>query len=514
MSSVPSPFPFLRRFAIACVVVAALTAVGVMAGDAFARKKFEESRKITVPHLVPADPGQPANYLLIGSDELPANDAADVNAFGSPQERAGKRSDVMMVLHVDPQNRSGLLVSFPRDLVVNIPGHGTDILNSAYGYSDGGPGLVVETLESQFPGLKINHYIEVNFKGFQDIVNAIGKVKLYFPTAANDEFTGLHIDQAGCVGVDGAGALAYARSRHYNIPVNQQNPAPWRPTGESKQSSGWIEDGRADLDRIPRQQYFLRSISQAAIDKTASNPTKLWGLFDAVKNNFTHDNTLKYSELKALIRTFNGLNPARVDMQTLPVAASPTRAGKLVATDAANALIGQLSVLRQAPELPKALPHDQVTVRVVNGSGINGAAQRVFDQFVAAGFHMLGEPEDADRDDYSRTQVRYAPGEYQQAYTTAPTVGTLNMVEAISKKNTLDADVLIIVGRDLNKLHPTSPTSTSASATDLTNPTQPTTTTASTVPHSTTSTTAPRTVDTRFVPVDPKTGGPLVGCPK
>jgi LCP family protein required for cell wall assembly len=513
VSWVPSSFDFLRRFAIACVVVAALTAVGVMAGDAFARKKFEESRKVAVPNLVKADPGDPANYLLIGSDELPANDPADVNAFGSPQERAGKRSDVMMVLHVDPKNRTGLLVSFPRDLVVDIPGHGTDILNAAYG--EGGPTLVVDTLENQFPGLKINHYIEVNFKGFQDIVNAIGKVKLYFPTAANDEFTGLHVNQPGCVAVDGAGALAYARSRHYNIPVNQQNPAPWRPSGVDKQSSGWMEDGLADLDRIPRQQYFLRSISQAAIDKTAANPTKLFALLDAVKNSFTRDTTLKFSEMKALIRTFNGLNPARVEMQTLPVAASPTRSGKLVATDAANALIGQLSILRQAPELPKPLPHDQVTVRVVNGSGINQAGQRVYDEFAAAGFHMLGAPEDADRNDYGRTQVRYAPGEYQQAYTTAPTVGTLNMVEAISKKNTLDADVLIIVGRDLDKLNPTSATTTTTGAsTSVTNPTQSTTTTTSTVPQSTTSTTPSRTVDTRFVPVDPKTGGPLVGCPK
>src|SRR5262249_46577805 len=154
-----------------------------------------------------------------------------------------------------------------------------------------------------------------NFKGFQDIVNAIGHVKLYFPTPAHDEYTGLYINQSGCVSVDGAGALAYARSRHYNVPADPQNPAPW-PPGQ-KSARGWIEDGRADLDRIPRQQYFLRSISQAAIDKTASNPTKLWALFNAVKNNFTHDDTLKFSEFKSLIRTFNGLNPARVDMQTL-----------------------------------------------------------------------------------------------------------------------------------------------------------------------------------------------------
>ena len=107
---------FLRRFAIAILVVSVLATAALVFGDRFARDKFAASRKVHVPNLAPADPGQPANYLLIGSD---TREGAD-GEFGSAAQVGGQRSDVMMVLHVEPEARKGMLVSFPRDLVVNI----------------------------------------------------------------------------------------------------------------------------------------------------------------------------------------------------------------------------------------------------------------------------------------------------------------------------------------------------------------------------------------------------------
>src|SRR5205085_11792083 len=164
---------FFRRVAMACVVVSLVATRGVFAVEAFARMSLEDSRKVHVPNVVRAQPGQPANYLLIGSDTRQLGDAS----FGSAADTPGQRSDVMMVLHVDPATRTGRLVSFPRDLVVQIPGHGRDLLNAAYGLGGGnGAALVIQTLEDNFPPLKINHYIEVNFKGFENIVNAIGRI--------------------------------------------------------------------------------------------------------------------------------------------------------------------------------------------------------------------------------------------------------------------------------------------------------------------------------------------------
>src|ERR1700730_14978742 len=509
---------FLRRLAIACLAVALIATGGVLAGEAFARKSFQDSRKVHVPNLVRARPGEPANYLLIGSDTRQLGDLP--SSFGSAADAPGQRSDVMMVLHVDPATRTGRLVSFPRDLVVQIPGHGRDLLNAAYGLGGAnGPALVIQTLEDNFPPLKINHYIEVNFKGFENIVNAIGRIHLWFPTPVHDPFSNLNVETAGCVSADGAMALAYARSRHYFIPQDRKNPAPWQWNytpdpkihDDARGGQGWIQTG-SDLDRIPRQQYFLRTISQAAIDKTAANPTKLFGLLNAVKNSFTRDTTLTFDELKALIRTFNGLDPRKVQMDTLPVvAAPPPYAGHVVATDGAEAVLQSLMQFGgPSPAIPNPLPPNQVRVRVVNGSGDPNAAQLALDRLRAAGFQVTGTAADGDRTNYERTQIRYAPEKYAQGFTTLLAVGTLNIIPAISTMNTLGADVLVVVGRDYPQLRPVTG-STTAPTQSASSSTAPTSTSST----STTSTTVPRpTVDTLFVPVDPKTNGPLVGCPR
>ncbi len=508
-----SLFAFLRRFAIACLLVSIITATGVFAGNRFARDTFAGSKKVNVPNLVRARPGKQENYLLIGSDTRQLGD----DAFGSPKETAGQRSDVMMVLHVDPANRTGRLVSFPRDLVVEVPGTNgaksllTDVFNRQPG---NGPGLVIQTMEENFPPLKINHYIEVNFEGFEAIVNAVGKIPLYFPTPAHDPFSGLNVDHGGCVKADGAMALAYARSRHYYVPHNTQDPAPWQwDYPNQRGGAGWDATG-SDLDRIPRQQYFLRTISQAALDKTAANPTKLFALLNAVKDNFTSDDQLKFGEMQDLIRTFKGLDPRRVQMETLPVTgATGSWAGHVVATDAAGSLVNSLMQFGDpSPPVPNPLPNSQVRVRVVNGSGLPGAGQAVYDKMHAAGFRLTGPVVDAsDRTNYRKTQIRYAPDKYQQAYTVVLATGTLNLAAAISPANTLDADVLLVVGRDYTKLNA-----------DFSKPIATTTTSnggarspaSSTSSSTTTSTTIPRTVDTRFIPRDPKTGAEIVGCPK
>ena len=84
----------------------------------------------------------------------------------------------MMVVHIDPGKRTGVLVSFPRDLWVAIPGHGTDKINAAFAF--GGPQLTIQTIKQDFD-IPISHYLEVDFAGFRDIVNAIGSVPIYFP---------------------------------------------------------------------------------------------------------------------------------------------------------------------------------------------------------------------------------------------------------------------------------------------------------------------------------------------
>jgi LCP family protein required for cell wall assembly len=504
---------FLGRLAIACLIVVVIAAAGVLAGQSYEQHEFNKSRVVNISNgiLTPTKPGKPANYLLIGSDSRTGESAQEVSHFGA--QDVGGGSDVMMVLHVEPATKTGVLVSFPRDLVVDVPGHGRELLNATY--NQGGPDLVIQTIEKDFD-LKIHHYLEVGFRGFRDIVNAIGKIHLWFPTPVHDPYTGLETLKAGCVSVNGDQALAYARSRHYYVPQDVKNPAPWHWDYQtSTGGQGWTQTG-SDLDRIPRQQYFLRTISQAAIDKTGSNPLKITGLLDAVVKNFAHDQLLKMDALKSLVRTFNGLNPTRVQMTTLPnEAATGSWAGHVVAKyPDANLVLSRLRDLTlPTVKVPLPLPQHQVTLRVVNGSGIKGLGAKALQQFTDAGFQTKWDPSDASRDDFAQTQIRVAPGKGIQGYTVALASGTNRVVDALTRRDTLDADVLVIAGRDWDSLtHNFHYTATARTTTTRAAGTTPTSQAA---PQTTaTSTTTPRvTVDTRFVPVNPKTGGALVGCP-
>jgi LCP family protein required for cell wall assembly len=510
---------FLGRFAIALLVVVLIAGAGVAMGKQYETNEFAKSRTINISNgiLVPVKPGKPANYLLIGSDSRAGESLADVSHFGAPDVAGG--SDVMMVLHVEPASKTGVLVSFPRDLVVNIPGHGTNLLNATY--TIGGPNLVLQTIKQDF-NIPINHYIEIGFKGFRDIVNAIGHIHVWFPTPAHDPYTGLEALKAGCLSLNGDQALAYARSRHYYVPDDLQNPAPWQWNYQtSSGGQGWLQTG-LDTDRIPRQQYFLRTISQAVIDKTGNDPTKIPGLLNAVFKNFAHDQTLKVSELNALALSFYGLNPARVQMETLPNAPATGRWVQhlVVKYPEASLVLAQLKAPVIPPiKLPIPLPQSEVTLRVVNGSGIPHIAAKALGQLTAAGFKTNWQPQDASQDNFTKTQIRVAPGKSLDGYSVGLATGSSNVVDGLTRKDTQDADVLVIVGKDWDKLQhnfnyaisksrkkKTSSSTTPTSATSGSTPSTPSTS-------STTTTTQPSvTVDTRFVPVNHKTGGPLVGC--
>ena len=494
---------FLRRFAVACVLVAVLASAGVVVGNVVGRNKFDDVPRVHLPQLDAQEKGEPANFLLIGSDSRDPAALPDQNGqFGTEAETGPQHSDTMMILHVEPDQKSGLVVSFPRDLLVDVPGHGREQLNAAY--SQGSAPLLIETIKENFD-IPIHHYLEVNFVGFERIVDAIGGVKVYFPTPVHDPYSQLHVDEAGCRSLNGSEALAYARSRHYYVPADPDDPAPWQWSDQRERAGpGWTSTG-SDIDRIPRQQYFLRTLSQAAVEKSGNNPLKALNLLDAAVSNLTRDDELTMGQLKALVRTFRGLDPRTVQMTTIPYEQAPNDRNRVVVKRPdADPIIQRLQNFEIPKGFPKLLAPETIKVRVVNGSGLKGRARAALDAFVAHGFVKAGDAVDADRSDYPKTQVRYAPDKSEAGATVAITLGTTNLVEAASAEDTLGADVLVVIGRDYDSLQGL-----------LKEP--PSSTTASTVPGaapSTTSTTVQSTsVDTRFVPVDPETGGPLVGCP-
>ena len=216
----------------------------------------------------PADPSA-KNFLITGADNGACvdPDSPYAPAFGDAESgRVGERSDTIMVFRVDPAARRMAVLSFPRDLYVEIAGSGNrSRINSAYRRDE--PQRLIETLYENF-GVGVDHFIQVDFCTFKTLVNAVGGVTVPFEFPARDPNTGLDVPAAGCYTFDGDHALAYVRSRHYEYED---------PPG----SGNWEEDPSSDLGRISRQQDFLRRTLASVLAKGLLNPSVARGLIEA-----------------------------------------------------------------------------------------------------------------------------------------------------------------------------------------------------------------------------------------
>jgi LCP family protein required for cell wall assembly len=149
-----------------------------------------------------------STYLLVGSDSREGLSRAERRRL-STGGAEGARTDTILLLHEPLFGGQTLLISLPRDSVVDIPGVGTTKINSAY--ASGGPELLVETVEGE-TGLHVDSYVEIGFGGFVNLVDAVGGVEICPKQRMVDPQAGLNIKK-GCQEADGATALGYARSR-------------------------------------------------------------------------------------------------------------------------------------------------------------------------------------------------------------------------------------------------------------------------------------------------------------
>ncbi len=199
----------LWRFAIGALIVIAFTAATTAVAGLLQFKQFAAdlalSPSIKDANVTVADPGNPQTLLLIGSD----------HRIGEPFSAAN--TDTMMLVRLDPNSSTINVLSIPRDLKVDVPGHGTFKLNATY--SIGGPNLLIKVLKREvFPGLHVNHIIDVNFGGFEALVNAIGCVYTdvdhrYYNNTAYTDYSSIDI-QPGYQKLCGPDALAFVRFRH------------------------------------------------------------------------------------------------------------------------------------------------------------------------------------------------------------------------------------------------------------------------------------------------------------
>src|SRR5712671_6150574 len=146
---------FVHRFFVALVIGAVLVSALVVTTSIIKRQKISKIHKAVIDPSLLSEGG---NYLIIGSDSRAFIESQkDTQHFGSKTTQTGQRSDTIMVVHIDPGKHTGILVSFPRDLWVDIPSHGTAKINAAFSF--GGPQLTIATLKQDF-NIPISHFLE------------------------------------------------------------------------------------------------------------------------------------------------------------------------------------------------------------------------------------------------------------------------------------------------------------------------------------------------------------------
>jgi LCP family protein required for cell wall assembly len=275
-----------------------LTAVGLLVAT-----KQQESNVERVGELngMLADTSGPfVNYLLVGSDTREGIDpnSPDYSGIGNTNDAGGQRSDTLMILHVDNERGTASIMSIPRDLWVDIPGHGKNRINTAYQY---GADVLVTTVQQSL-GVPLNHYVEVNFNSFKSIVSALGGVDLCFDFPTRDVHVGLNVPQPGCYTLDPIQSLAYARSRYY----------------DTFQNGEWVVDGRADLGRIARQQAFMQAAINKAIEQTTSNPLRTSELVNAAVSSLRVDPGTNLVETAEYLKPLAGNGVTRYSLPVMP----------------------------------------------------------------------------------------------------------------------------------------------------------------------------------------------------
>jgi LCP family protein required for cell wall assembly len=387
-----------QRFLITfncCMIVVALVGAGSLA---YAKRKVGEIDRYKLSNISdPTSPGfdsdQPRNFLLVGADSADGLQAGD-QALAGRDEVGGIRSDTIMVVRVDPKTNEAKVLSFPRDLWVDVPGLGKGRINSSLEF--GGADKLIETIKTNFD-IDINHYVQVNFAGFKSLVDEIGGVPVYFATPVKDQ-GGLNVTNAGCNTLDGTGALAYVRARHMKY-LNE--------------NGYWASlDGTSDLGRISRQQDFIKRVLRGAIKKGARNPRTLANLVNTGVENITLDQGTTAGDLIALGNAFRNFDPNALQTYNLPVT-DTVRGGAAVLdlqTGGAEPILAKFR--GTGTETGDELTPASVAVLVLNGSGTQDQAGDASSILATAGFKM-SEP--GSTPGVTRTEVRYAPGMEAQA---------------------------------------------------------------------------------------------------
>lgn len=244
------------------------------------------------------------NYLVVGSDSREGLTRAQARKLkvGTTAVAAGGRSDTMFLIHISKSRDSAVIISLPRDTLVQVPAHisqdgTTDIperpgkLNASFAF--GGAPLLIQTIE-KMTNLKIDHYVEISFAGFTGVVDALGGIEVCSKVPINDPKSHL-VMRAGTHTLDGIDALKYVRTRDF--------------------------DGRGDIGRMERQQQFISAVLRKATSTgVLLNPIKLANFYNATISTVKMDEGLDKNDLLTLAKQMRNLSSGNIRTLTVPIA--------------------------------------------------------------------------------------------------------------------------------------------------------------------------------------------------
>ncbi len=343
------------------------------------------------------------------------------------------RSDTLILVNLDPIRERIALLSIPRDLWVTIPGYGESRINAAYAFGErdnyrggGGPVLVKETVEHNF-GIPVHAFVQVDFRGFERIVDALGGVTLdveypladvEYPTE-NYGYTRLYVP-VGLQHLNGAQALRYARSRHAD----------------------------SDFGRNRRQQQVLLALRDQALRKGVIRrlPQLVAELSDAVKTDLTPQE----------VRTLILLAPRAQGWRLETYAITPDMTQSWTTPQGAYVLLPRwdriepvLQAFVNGPDPYQKAREEAARIEVRNGTFVPGLAARTADELRRQGLQVVSIAQDPQAGNYPRT-VLYVYNE-AKAYTVDYLKTLLDLPNLEVRKVTAESptvDLVLILGED------------------------------------------------------------------
>ena len=285
-----------RIWPLVLFALLALVVLAIVVPLFIANRTFNNIDRIEVSDVLVEPLPAGTNMLLVGTDSREGIDADNPNARAIlGDDVVGLRSDTIMVLRIGEDGSSFL--SLPRDLWLPIDGGDSGRINGAIGR--GGPEALISTVQTEL-GIPISHYMQVDFAGFLDVVDAVGGVEITIPHPASDRASGLSLPIAGTVTLDRDQALAYVRSRSYTETIDGQV----------------VVDGTGDLGRVERQQAFMRGLMNKVMAER--NPVTLNAMAEAMAGSLLLDDSTSLTDALQLLNQMRSLTPTSVTLPTTP----------------------------------------------------------------------------------------------------------------------------------------------------------------------------------------------------